>query len=120
VDLILPKEASDALVLAALAAARKSYAPYTKAYSGVAIGTRLGHTYKGAYIENAAYNPSLPPLQTALVALITAGESYSAISEVVLVEEEGAPISQKSAAEAVLSAIAPAVKLRMVTATMKA
>src|SRR5207237_1135047 len=50
VDLILPKEASDALVLAALAAARKSYAPYTKAYSGVAIGTRLGRTYKGAYI----------------------------------------------------------------------
>jgi cytidine deaminase len=108
------------LAVAALGAARKSYAPYTKAYSGVAIGTRLGHTYKGAYIENAAYNPSLPPLQTALVALITAGESYSAISEVVLVEEEGAPISQKSAAEAVLSAIAPAVKLRMVTATMKA
>jgi cytidine deaminase len=120
VDLILPKGTSDALTVAALDAARKSYAPYTKAHSGVAIGTRPGHTYKGSYIENAAYNPSLPPLQTALVALITAGESYSAISEVVLVEVEGAPISQKSAAEAVLGKIAPAAKLCAVTATMKA
>jgi cytidine deaminase len=120
VDLILPKGASDELALAALDAARKSYAPYTKAYSGVAIGARAGRTYNGGYIENAAYNPSLPPLQTALVALITAGASYSAISEVVLVEVEGAPISQRSAAEAVLSAIAPTVKLRVVNATIKA
>jgi len=120
VDLILPKGQSDTLVLAALGAARKSYAPYTKAHSGVAIVTQTGHRYKGASIENAAYNPSLPPLQTALVALIIAGESYSAISEVALVEMEGAPISQKSVAEAVLSAIASAVKLRVVNATMKA
>jgi cytidine deaminase len=120
VDLILPKGPSDSLSLAALDAARKSYAPYTKAHSGVAIGTRPGRMYKGAYIENAAYNPSLPPLQTALVALITAGESHSAISDVVLVEVEGAPISQKSAAEAVLSAIVPTVKLRVLTAQMKA
>jgi cytidine deaminase len=120
VDLILPKGPSDALTLVALDAARKSYAPYTKAHSGVALATRTGLTYEGAYIENAAYNPSLPPLQTALVALLTAGESYSAISEVALVEMEGAPISQKSAAEAVLSAIAPGVKLRVLSATMRA
>jgi cytidine deaminase len=120
VDLILPKGASDEVALAALDAARKSYAPYTKAHSGVAIATRSGCTYKGAYIENAAYNPSLPPLQTALVALIMAGESYSTISEVFLVEAKGVPISQKSAAEAILGAIAPAVKLRVLTARMKA
>jgi len=120
VHLIFPEGASDKLALAALDAAQKSYAPYTKAHSGVAIGTRPGRTYRGGYIENAAYNPSLPPLQTALVALITAGENYSAISEVVLVEVEGAPISQKSAAEAVLSAIAADLKLRRLTATMKA
>src|SRR5215813_12211535 len=120
VDLNLPKRASDQLTLAALDAARKSYAPYTKAHSGVAIATRSGQTYKGGYIENAAYNPSLPPLQSALVALILAGQNYSAISEVGLVEVESASISQKSAAEAVLSAIAPAVKLRVANATMKA
>src|SRR5438132_11107287 len=80
----------------------------------------LGTHIKGRTSRTLRIIQASPPLQTALVALITAAESYSAISEVVLVEVEGAPISQKSAAEAVLSAIAPAVKLRMVTATMKA
>jgi len=115
-DLHLPNAASDELTKAALDAARKSYAPYTKAHSGVAISTRSGRIFKGSYIENAAYNPSLPPLQTALVPLIFAGESYSQISDVVLVETEGARISQKSVTEAALSAIAPVVKLRVVSA----
>jgi len=117
VDLILPKGISDELTVAALEAARKSYAPYTKANSGVAIGTRPGRIYKGSYIENAAFNPSLSPLQTALVALIVAGESNSAISRVALVEVEGASISQKSVAEAALGTIAPAIKLQVVKAT---
>jgi cytidine deaminase len=120
VDLNLARGASDELTDAALSAARKSYAPYTKAHSGVAIGSRSGRIFKGAYIENAAYNPSLPPLQTALVALILAGETYSAISAVVLVEIEGVPISQRSVAEAVLSSIAPAAKLRVLSAKMNA
>lgn len=120
VDLLPLKSASEDLIVAAWDAARKSYAPYTKAHSGVALGTRPGRVYKGAYIENVAFNPSLSPLQTALAALIVAGENYSAISSAVLVEVEGAPISQKSVAEAALSAIAPAVKLQVVTARMKA
>jgi cytidine deaminase len=117
VDLHLSNTATDQLTKAALDAARKSYAPYTKANSGVAIGVLSGRIYKGSYIENAAYNPSLPPLQTALVPLIFAGESYLEISDVLLVEVEGAAISQKSVAVAVLGAIAPAAKLRVLSAT---
>lgn len=113
VNLTLPKSV-DELTTAALDAARKSYAPYTHAHSGVAIGTRSGQIFKGAYIENAAYNPSLPPLQTALSALVVANGNFSDISDVVLVETDVAPISQKSVVEAVLSAIAPGVKLRAV------
>jgi len=119
VDLNVPKGATEELTMAALSAARKSYAPYTKAHSGVAIRSSSGRIYKGSYIENAAYNPSLAPLQTALVALILAGESYSAISEVVLVEVGGAPISQRSTAEAALCAVAPAVKLQVVRAKLQ-
>lgn len=110
--------ASNDVAAAGLAAARKSYAPYTKAYSGVAIKTEAGRILQGSYIENAAYNPSLPPLQTALVALILSGGDPWELSEVVLVEVEGAPISQRSVAEAVLSSIAPSVKLRTVNAKM--
>jgi len=119
VDLILPS-ASDELAHAAAEAARRSYAPYTKAHSGVAIATSSGRIYNGAYIENVAFNPSLSPLQTALVSLIAAGEKYSAISRVALMEVEGAVISQRSATEAVLAAIAPAAKRQVLTARAKA
>ena len=118
-NLSLPKGVEDELSVAALTAARLSYAPYTKANSGIALGTRAGRIYKGAYIENVAFNPSLPPLQTALAALIVAGESSSSISRVALVEVEGAVISQRSAAEAVLAAIAPGMKLQVATAARR-
>ena len=110
---------SDELAVAAWDAARKSYAPYTKAYSGVALGTQAGRVYKGAYIENVAFNPSLSPLQTALAALIVAGENYSAITRAAVVEMEGSAISQRSVTEAALRAIAPAVRLQMVTTKVK-
>ena len=120
VNLARPKGQSDDVTLAALDGARKSYAPYTKAHSGIAIATQSGRIYKGAYIENVAFNPSLSPLQTALAALIVAGDDMSAIARVVLVEIEDAKISQKSVTEAALTAIAPAAVLQVVKTTMAA
>jgi|SRR5579862_3764059 len=114
VNLQLNNDSSDELSRAALEAAREAYAPYTKAYSGVAIRTSSGRIFKGAYIENAAYNPSLPPLQTALSSLVLSGGNFSDISEIVLAEISRAPISQKSVAEAVWGTIAPNVRLRSV------
>ena len=96
----------DRLVDAALDAASRSYAPYSKSSSGCAIQTDR-QTFAGSYLENAAFNPSLPPLQSALVNLVLAGEDFAAIRRVVLVEVNGAAISQRAATEAVLAAIAP-------------
>ncbi|HEY6292542.1 MAG TPA: cytidine deaminase [Terriglobia bacterium] len=120
IDLRVAAGASDDLTGAALAAARRSWAPYSKAHSGIAIGTRRGGIYKGSYIENAAFNPSLPPLETALVALVLAGEESGDISKAVLVEVTGASITQKSVTEIVLSALVPSAKLQVVTATLGA
>jgi cytidine deaminase len=114
-NLSFPAATSDALVQAAFDAARTSYAPYSGANSGIAIATRSGRTYKGSYIENVAFNPSLSPLQTALVQMIVAGEEYEAIARVVLVEISSAKISQKSATLAVLNAIAPAARFETLT-----
>jgi cytidine deaminase len=110
-NLTLAGSASDPLVNAALDAASRSYAPYSKSPAGVAIRTTAGRVFQGSYIENVAFNPSLSPLQTALVPLIAAGESYSAISGVTLVELQGATISQRPVTETALAAIAPQVKL---------
>jgi cytidine deaminase len=118
-DLELLEGVSDELSLAALQAAAGSYAPYTKAYSGVAVLSSMKAVYTGAYLENAAFNPSLSPLQGALVSLVMGGEKPQAIAEAVLVDLENAPISQSSATRAVLDAFAPAARLRHVPARLK-
>ena len=109
-----PTRAGGDLIDAALAAAEHGYAPYSGSVSGVAIQTKMERVYKGSYLENAAFNPSLSPLQTALVQLILAGEDYSAISRVLLLEIKDAKISQASVTSAVLSTIAPAVRLETI------
>ena len=55
------------------------------------------------------------PITSTTVALIAAGENHAAISRATLVEIGGAAISQRSVTEAALGAIAPAVKLQVVT-----
>ena len=60
-------EESDEMVLKALDALNKSHAPYTHNLSGVSIKLKNGKVYQGAYAENAAFNPSLPPLQLSLI-----------------------------------------------------
>ena len=111
-NLTLVSPASDPITAAALEAARKAYAPYSASPSGVAIRSTGGRIYRGSYIENVAFNPSLSPLQIALAQMIAAGLQYSAITEVALLEVQGAKISQKAVTETVLGAIAPSVKLR--------
>jgi len=110
---------SDELTYAALEAAAQSYAPYTKAHSGVALMASTKTVYAGSYIENVAFNPSLSPFQAALVGLIMANEEPGRVSSVVLVELEGAGISQMSATQAVLDGLAPAARLRRVMARLR-
>ncbi len=115
-NLTLVSPASDPIVGAALEAARKAYAPYSTSPSGVAIRTTDRRIFRGSYIENVAFNPSLSPLQIALAQMIAAGQQYSAIAEVTLVEVQRAKISQQAVTETVLGAIAPRVKLQPVLA----
>ncbi len=53
----------DALSQAAIAAANRSHMPYSKSPSGVALECKDGRIFSGSYAENAAFNPTLPPLQ---------------------------------------------------------
>lgn len=107
----------EALVMNALRAAQRAYSPYVKSPSGVAIRSSDGRYFSGSYIENAAFNPSLPPLQAALAGLFAAGLEGSAISRAVLVELEDAHISQENATRATLLALAPGTRLEVFKAT---
>ncbi len=114
---------ADPVAAAALAAATAAYAPYSGTFAGVGLRTTDGSVYEGRYAENAAFNPSLSPLQGALIALTLAGATYAAIQDAVLVEaSEPASghlrhtASQRASTTAILAAVAPNVRLRYLEA----
>ncbi len=102
---------NDVLAHEALNAAEQAYSPYSRSPSGAAILTSTGRVFAGAYIENAAFNPSLPPLQAALAGYFAAGPSAGDIERSVLVEGEKTAISQYATTKSTLSAFAPAARL---------
>lgn len=96
---------TDELAQAALRAANLSYAPYSRSYAGAALRVRDGRIFFGPYAENAAFNPSMEPLQVALSALNLAGGSFADVEEAVLVQ---ARPMHETATRAVLAAVSRA------------
>lgn len=116
---------TDAPIKAALEAASQSYAPYKTrsscGFAGVSIqlDNEAQTIYAGRYAENAAYNPSLLPLQSAL-AFMTMNEkigSACGLKRCILVEVP-TRTSQRGAAETVLASYAPGVPLEYYTASV--
>jgi cytidine deaminase len=107
---------TDPVVLAALAAASGSYAPYGTAtdyeYAGVAVQLPDNSIYAGRHAENAAYNPSMSPLESALT-FMNMNRPLGSVRDVVrcVLVEIPTLASQLSATRAVLAAYAPQVTL---------
>lgn len=99
----------------ALAAARASYAPYSNGMAGVALEFDDGHRVTGRLVESVAFNPSLPPLASALsfLALTDHERGWQGIQQCVLAEAP-AKCSQAAATEALLRSVAPQAQLERV------
>lgn len=95
----------DALTKYALAAMNQSHAPYSHAHCGIALEDAEGKIFPGRYAENAAFNPSLPPLQAALNLMNLAGSDHATLRRAVLIERESALLSQVDATRATLAAL---------------
>jgi len=96
------------LKVAALKAANLSHAPYSKCPSGIALLTTKGDICTGFYIESAAFNPSLSPLQAGIIAFLCQdGGNYEDIVHAVLVEKEGAVVQQGDTIKLALQKIFP-------------
>ena len=102
----------DQLTALALEAASESYAPYSGNLAGAAVLLADGSMLRSSYVESAAFNPSLSPLQTLAIRLNLAGvrDYAGAIKRLVLVEQP-APISQLGAALVLARAWAPKVEM---------
>ncbi|XP_023516485.1 cytidine deaminase 1-like [Cucurbita pepo subsp. pepo] len=100
---------------AALDAANMSHAPYSRCPSGVALIDTDGQIYKGSYMESAAYNPSMGPVQTAIVSYVAGGGGgYERIVAAVLVEKDGVDVKQEQTARLLLQTISPECEFRVV------
>jgi cytidine deaminase len=102
----LSESVNDDVVRAALAAANRSYAPYSASYAGVALKTSDGGIVTGSVAENAAFNPSMSPLEAAIVNLVIgANKKYGDIVDAVLVEARDSKASQSGVTREILSSI---------------
>lgn len=81
-------QTGDRLVDLARMAAYRSYSPIARRPAGIALRAR-GEIYSsGSRIENAAFNPTLPAFQAALIGLVGARVDFSDIEEAVVAELE--------------------------------
>ena len=94
-------------------AAMHSYAPHSNSPSSVVL--KVGpDVFVGTYIENAAYNPSLPPLQSALDRMRFKTSDFSQIDKVLLFELQDARISQENYIKAVIKQVNPDITFELV------
>ncbi|KAF6175333.1 hypothetical protein GIB67_021838 [Kingdonia uniflora] len=104
----------DLLKSAALEATNNSHSPYSGCPSGVALMDSEGKVYKGSYMESAAYNPSLGPVQAAVIAFVASGGGkYSSIVAAALVEKEGVAVQQEGTARLLLQSVSPKCDFRV-------
>ena len=84
----------------------------------MALITADGAVYSGGYLESAAYNPSLPPLQAAVVdAVMGHLPCLSAVTEVVLVERTDAVVRQEAHVRCMLPHVAAGARLTVLPLT---
>jgi len=114
---------ADPLVDKALSLMPYAWGPYTSSPSAVAVRTTDGEIYGGVYLENCAYNPTLPPLQACLTGLAADKKAWSEIAEAVLLEcvprSKGgsAGVTQELYTRGLLQLIAPGAPFRVAHVT---
>lgn len=103
----LPRDVAAAL----LDAGRHAHAPYSGCPAAVVLRTRDGTLVAGRTLESVAFDPTLGPLQTALVALRAGGHGYADLDAAWLASRSGGAVDDVGPTRQLLAAIAPAVPL---------
>lgn len=103
--------APGAVYRAAIEALRRSYSPYTCSPSAVALEASNGVIVAAPYVENAAYNPSLPPVLGALDRLRFHNATAADIRAATLVEVDEMRIEQASNTREIIKAAGSGVNM---------
>jgi len=94
-----------------LEAGRRSHSPYSKCPGAMVLMLEDGAAVTGAAIESVAFNPTISPLQAALVDLIAHGYAYAQIKGAMLGTVRKGPVDYGRSSAELLAAIAPQAEL---------
>ncbi|HEY0034937.1 MAG TPA: hypothetical protein VGB81_16870 [Devosia sp.] len=97
-----------------LVAGRHAHAPYSKCPGAVVLELTDGRILSGASVESVAFNPTVGPLQSALVELLAAGRSYEEIASVTLGTVLSGSVDYSASTRELLFKIAPNARLTVV------
>jgi cytidine deaminase len=97
-----------------LAAGQRAHAPYSKCPGAVVLALNDGNTVSGFSIESVAFNPTMGPLQAAMIDLIAHGYEASDIAEAALITRIGGNVDYSLSVTELLGKLAPSAPLSIV------
>lgn len=106
--LLEPASLPEAIAAALASAGRRAHAPYSGCRSAVVLRLADGSLHDGACLESVAFNPTVGPLQDALVGLVAAGRRYDEIAEAWLAVPPRAAVNHEATTRDLLAAVADA------------
>jgi len=99
------------LVILALEARKRAYAPYSRFQVGAAIRTTSGRVYLGCNVENGAFPMGICAERGAVCAAVAAGER--SFTHIAVVGDLPQPITPCGACRQVLAEVAPGIRVVM-------
>lgn len=90
-----------------LARGRRSHSPYSKCPGAVLLHLKDGNVVAGIAIESVAFNPTIHPIQAAMVDLLAHGYNYSDIVGASLGTVRGGAVDYTVSTRELLSRLAP-------------
>jgi len=96
-----------------LAIGRRSHSPYSKCPGAVLLHLKDGSTVSGLAIESVAFNPTIHPIQTAMVDLLAHGYVYADISGATLATVLDGDVDYSASTRELLARVAPETPLQI-------
>lgn len=106
--------APDGLIETLLEAGSRSHTPYSRCPAAIALTLADGQTIVGTAIESVAFNPTIQPLQSAIVDLLAHGYAYDDIRTAALGTVRGGAVDYARASAELLAAVAPRARLAVI------
>jgi cytidine deaminase len=103
----VPAGIPDDVAGAFAAVSPRVHAPYSGEPAAVVLRTADGGLFGGAVLESVAFNPTVGPMQDALVAVAAAGVPFAAVRHAWLATVANARVGHVAGAAELLAAVAP-------------